>query len=928
MMNEPHKNSEHFSLYDLFAIEVEAQSAILKPGLQKLALLDSAALPAELETLIRAAQLLQSAAYMAEAKTALDLAKGLEATLVALQKNEITLDDTRLDILARGIDRLASFSTETADAPGNEKDAALLAQLSPNTADTQEDSAPETIPETVDVEKNPEPEPRAQKTDAVETAEAEDCSMLELFSVEVEVQTGALTRGLLELEQDPGQTAHLEELMRAAHSIKGAARMVDVGAAVRVAHVMEDCFVAAQQAELNLNENHIDVLLKGVDMLSRIASEGSAAIPAETLDALVEQLNAVLHNQTPEPSPATTKTAAPAEKPPAITPPPAAGTNPISADKSEPPTTAGKPRAAKKSPADSAIRVSAENLNRLMGLAGEVQVISQGLQPLNDSLLHLKHHQAEVITLLDKLGNVVQGDDYVYGLLTDAQQKMSGCRELLTGQLSELDEYECQSQGLAKRLNSEVISSRMRPFMDGVQGFQRMVRDVARSLGKNVNFVIRGQNTPVDREILEKIEAPLNHLLRNALDHGIEDPAQRQQAGKPEQASLILEAQHSAGMLSISVKDDGRGIELEQLREKIIRKKLVSEKMAAEMMESELMEFLFLPGFSTRDEVTEISGRGVGLDVVHSVVQEMRGVVRAVSDPGRGMRFHMQLPLTLSVIRALLVEISGEPYAFPLARIEHTLKLPRDNIEVLEGRQYFTYGNQHVGLVSAHQILGLEASPAEEEEAAVIMLGERLNCYGVVVDRFLGERNLVVQPLDPRLGKIRDISAGAILNDGSSTLIIDVDDLLRSTDILVSGGRLNKISRSADAPEDEESGKRILVVDDSITVREVERGMLEARGYSVEVAVDGMDGWNAVRTGNYDLVISDIDMPRMNGFEFVGLIKKDAGLKSMPVMIVSYKDREEDRIRGLEAGADYYLTKGSFHDETLLDAVRDLIGEA
>jgi two-component system sensor histidine kinase and response regulator WspE len=287
----------------------------------------------------------------------------------------------------------------------------------------------------------------------------------------------------------------------------------------------------------------------------------------------------------------------------------------------------------------------------------------------------------------------------------------------------------------------------------------------------------------------------------------------------------------------------------------------------------------------------------------------------------------MQLPLTLSVVRALLVKIGGEPYAFPLARIDRTLKIHRDQIETMEGRQYFTFGNQHIGMLSASQVLELSEPVQHQDELPIVVLGERLDRYGLVVDCFLGERNLVVQTLDTRLGKIRDIGAAAILEDGAPCLIMDVDDLIRSIDILIAGGRLDRLEAN-DAGSHHHHGKRILVVDDSITVREVERNMLASRGYAVDVAVDGMDGWNAVRTGQYDLVISDVDMPRMNGFEFVAHIKEDPALKSTPVMIVSYKDREEDRARGLEVGADYYLTKGSFHDETLLDAVLDLIGEA
>jgi two-component system sensor histidine kinase and response regulator WspE len=353
---------------------------------------------------------------------------------------------------------------------------------------------------------------------------------------------------------------------------------------------------------------------------------------------------------------------------------------------------------------------------------------------------------------------------------------------------------------------------------------------------------------------------------------------------------------------------------------------MVTEAMAKDLSETELLEFLFLPGFSTREEVTEISGRGVGLDVVHTTVQRMRGVARATTEPGKGTRFHLQLPVTLSIVRVLLVEICGEPYAIPLARIDRTMKLDTSRIESLESRQYFTIDNQHVGIVFASQVFGCNNTPGVNDELSVVVLGERLNRSGLVVDRFMGERSLVVHTLDPRLGKVQDICGASGLENGDPCLIIDVDDMLRSIDILIAGGRLDRIKDSETTTT--HAGKRILVVDDSITVREVERNMLATRGYQVDVAVDGMDGWNAVRMSDYDLVISDVDMPRMNGFEFVRLIKQDDRLHGTPVMIVSYKDREEDRQRGLEAGADYYLTKGSFHDETLINAVVDLIGTA
>jgi len=460
-----------------------------------------------------------------------------------------------------------------------------------------------------------------------------------------------------------------------------------------------------------------------------------------------------------------------------------------------------------------------------------------------------------------------------------------------------------------------------------VQRFPRLVRDVAQTLGKQVKLELIGEATQVDRDILEKLDAPLGHLLRNALDHGIESPEERRTAGKPAEGVVRLEARHSAGMLHIIVSDDGRGIALETLRAAVVERHLTTAEVACTLSETELLQFLFLPGFTMKDTVTEISGRGVGLDVVHDMIKHVRGTVRVSSQAGRGARFQLQLPVTLSVVRTLLVDIGGEPYAFPLTYIIRTLKLPKQHIALLEGHQHFSFDGQHIGLVTAHQVLEASATPLASDEIPVIVVGDHSTTYGLVVDRFLGERELVVQPLDPRLGKIKDITAGALMEDGSPVLIVDVEDMMRSVDKLVAGGRLSMVQCGAvagNAPR----RKRVLVVDDSLTVRELERKLLGNRGYDVEVAVDGMDGWNAVRTGLFDLVVTDIDMPRMDGIELVTLMKRDPHMQSLPVMIVSYKDREEDRQRGLEAGADYYVTKGSFHDETLLQAVVDLIGES
>ncbi len=755
----------------------------------------------------------------------------------------------------------------------------------------------------------------------------EDMSLLELFRIETEGQAQALTAGLLALERDPTAANELEVCMRAAHSLKGAARIVDLPTATEVAHVMEDCFVEAQKGRLILAQAHIDVLLRGVDLLVRMggAEEGKRdAVDAE-VPALLADLRAAMASPT---GPVVPKFVAPVS-----VVAPAAAATPAQGERRSPDEAkeVAPGSEVKDEAADRVLRVTAENLNRLLALAGESLVESRWVKTYAGSLLRLKRMQGDVNRTLGRLVEQVPAaalNDTTRQLQVELQQQVQACQQHLAERLSELDMFDRRSVHLSHRLYDEALSVRMRPFADGGHGLARLVRDVARSLGKQARLEIVGEDTQVDRDILEKLEAPLGHLVRNAVDHGIEDPAVRVAAGKPAEGVIRLEARHSAGMLQISVSDDGRGIDPEQLRERVVVRQLTDATTAQKLTESELLEFLFLPGFSLRDTVTQISGRGVGLDVVQTMVKQVRGTVRATGRPGDGSRFQMLLPLTLSVVRTLLVEIAGEPYAFPLAHIVRTLRLPADRIELLEGRQHFELSGHRIGLVAAEQVLAGRGGRAVAPDQAVVVVGDlSTRAFGLVVDRFLGERELVVQALDRRLGKIKDIAAGALMEDGSPVLIFDVEDLILSMEKLIAAGRVERVQASAVGAAGERR-QRVLVVDDSLTVRELERKLLSARGYLVEVAVDGMEGWNTVRTGRFDLVVTDVDMPRMDGIELVTMIKRDTKLQGLPVMIVSYKDREEDRRRGLEAGADYYLTKSSFQGDTLVQAVAELIGEA
>jgi len=748
-------------------------------------------------------------------------------------------------------------------------------------------------------------------------------SMLELFRMEAEGQTQILTDGLLSLERG-SSGATIEPMMRAAHSIKGAAAIVGLDLIVQLAHGMEDAFIAAQHGQLRLTPNRVDVLLAGVDLIVQCSNLKEANLPAwlasneatirSTMNAIVGI--AFLPEPVEAPAPPPVFQAPPPPPPPpaeAVEPPPAA----LPVEEAASPT---------ERRANPSLRGGTQG-DRLLSLASETRINAHQMHPLIETMQRFKRSQSALLTALDDLHEAIARSDNpaLQEKAALVLQRSQPLKQTTLAQITDMENYERRLLNVSTQLVDEVLAMRMRPFRDGVQHFPRMVRDLARNLGKEVHLELRGGDTLVDRDILSRIENPLNHMLRNAVDHGLELPAVRVANGKAPMGTIVLEARHRAGMLNIEIVDDGQGVDPQRIRRAVVERKMATPAMADAMSNGELMEFLFLPAFSLKEDITEISGRGVGLDIVQDTIRQQNGTVHVQSQPGLGFHTSITLPLTQSIVRSLVVDVRGEAYAIPIVKIERVELVPQTAIHTLENKQFFDLNGENLGLVSSAQVLEL-GDMEHHELLPVIVIGTGARRYGLVVDAIRGEQSLAVQSIDPIFGKLRDISSAALLNDGEPVLILDVPDLLLSIEKLLAEGGLHQLARADSAAR--RRMKRILVVDDSLTVREMERKLLTGRGFEVDIAVDGIDGWNVVRSGDYDLVITDVDMPRMDGIELVNLIKKDIHLHTLPVMIVSYKDRPEDRARGLAAGADYYLTKGSFHDETLLDAVHDLVGDA
>jgi two-component system sensor histidine kinase and response regulator WspE len=925
--------SDSLSLLDLFHAELETHSLTLEKGL---AGGEASGSREQVEPLARAAHSLRGASRIVGLDRAARLAQAMEELLSAAQNGTRRLSQADLDHLRAANDffrRLAACPASeipgNLDAHSNDLEEIAHQLQSPPPEVTKPDlpqSSP-AVPRVVTETGGPAASagiPTVAVTGGPGTAgvapapQAVDPFLLDLFRTELETHSRVLEEGLVatEARQDPTK---IQTLMRAAHSLKGASRIVGLDSAVRLAHAMEDMLTAAQRGERQLTGADFDLLLRGTDVFSGLAAREPTAIPT----AVAESSGRIEELARQFTEPLRPAAASPASTPVSAAPAASAATSAPAA----PPMAAVVPKAQAEKAEDASVRVSVQNLNRLTGFAGECLVEVKTLRPLTQTVQRIKQHHSVLSNAVEQALQAMGKESMaeVSAGLQEALEHAGWIHTAIPSYMTELERFSRKLEHLANRLYDEAVASRMRPFSDGLHGFSRMVRDLAKSLGKNVRFVIEGESTRVDRDILEKLEAPLTHLLRNAVDHGIEPPEARSRAGKPPEGRLTLSARHVAGVLEIVVAEDGGGIDPERIRRRIVERSYATPEMASKLSESEVLEFLFLPGFSTSQKVTEISGRGVGLDVVQSMARQVGGNVRIATKLGEGTRFVLQLPLTLSVVRTLMFEVKGQPYALPLTRIDRVLGVPPAEVLVVEDRQYIRVDNQSIGLVDAAQVLDWGSSERPAGNLHVLTLSDRLDRYGLVVDRFLGEHDLVVIPLPHRLGKVPNVSAGAILEDGSPVAILDSEDLVRSVDNLLTRGSLMKLGQKARA--EKEGRKRVLVVDDSLTVREVERRLLENRGYEVTVAVDGMDGWNAVQGSRFDLVVTDVDMPRMDGIELVKRIKGITSTRSLPVMIVSYKDQEEYKTRGLEAGASYYLTKSSFHDETLIDAVRDLIGE-
>jgi two-component system chemotaxis sensor kinase CheA len=471
-------------------------------------------------------------------------------------------------------------------------------------------------------------------------------------------------------------------------------------------------------------------------------------------------------------------------------------------------------------------------------------------------------------------------------------------------------------------LEEEIKRLRMLPLSTITAAFGRMVRDLADRANKEAILTIVGGETELDKRILEQIKDPLVHLLRNAVDHGIETPEVRLAQGKPRFGQVTLSAEQAGKDVVIRISDDGKGLDLDAIRQAVARH---GRKDPSVMSETELIDSIFALGMTTSRIITDVSGRGVGMDVVRRNVETLHGRIDVENRPGSGVTFVLTLPLALTGSRGLLVRVAGQLFIAPINTIERTIFIDRSEIFSLEGHDTIQFNGRPVTLVSLGDVLGLPASTLSEGRITAIILSAAGRRMAFIVDELTGEQEVVIKGLGKQLLRVGGVAGATVMGNGEVVLILNATDLMKLALHGQKRSLLEKLAKEA-APTQLRTSKRILIVDDSITTRTLEKNILEAAGYTVQLAIDGQEALSIVRSGERpDLIVTDIVMPRMDGFELTRQIKSDAQTETLPVILVTSLDSAEDKEHGIEVRADAYIVKSSFDQINLLETIEQLI---
>lgn len=731
-----------------------------------------------------------------------------------------------------------------------------------------------------------------------------------MFYLEAQERIDSIVTNLVIIENSPSkenQQEILETIFREAHSLKGAARSVNLRNVENICQALESTFAKLKKQEISFSQELFDSLQLRLDELKK---ELSLTDKAEEKSEII---NPIATNEISREEKAIEK---PIEK---------------ETPKQEIVENLNKEKSAEKDNIilktskvsfSDTIRVNTEKLNKLMLETEELifvkLTISQQVNELNELKSILVSWQEELKNLDIKSSHNNQINNQL-DLVKYNFDKVQILENKLSNLIVKAEGDKRTTYHLVDNLLEDMKKVLMLPFSTQTNIFPKLVRDISREQNKEIDFIIEGDNIEVDRRILEQIKDPLIHILRNSIDHGIETPPIRAQQGKNAKAEIKLVISQEGNKIKITISDNGKGINVEQVKEKALKQRLISLEQAKTMSPQEIISLIFESGLSTSPIITDISGRGLGMAIVKEKVDNLGGSLIINSQNQVGTTLELLLPASLATVRGVLISISNQLFIVPTINVEQVLRIEKKSIKTVENKETIFFNQQTLALVALSSILSLPSNANKSEYLIVLVLRSGENKMAFIVDNVISEQEVLVKSLGKQLVRVRNISAATILGSGKVVPILNIADLIKSA-IKQPGSY-----QSLNIEENNVTKGTILVAEDSITARMLIKNILEMAGYKVKTAVDGLEAFILLKNEDFDLVVSDIEMPKMNGFELTTKIRQDKRLADLPVVLVTSLDSRQDREQGIDVGASAYIVKSDFEQSNLLAVVEKLI---
>ncbi|EAL5397617.1 hybrid sensor histidine kinase/response regulator [Campylobacter upsaliensis] len=752
--------------------------------------------------------------------------------------------------------------------------------------------------------------------------------ILEDFLVEAFELVEQIDHDLVELESNPEDLELLNRIFRVAHTVKGSSSFLNFDVLTKLTHHMEDVLNKARHGELKITPDIMDVVLESIDrmktLLNSIRDNGNDSAIGMDIGPICARLTAISEGDVSAVASVSEEPKVePKEEIVPATPEPSAEPDVDVNQLSDSEVEAEIERLLKVRKAEDQARRAQKKKSAApttpkpaTETGGEKKVPASGGgsggmdQTIRVEVKRLDH-------LMNLIGELVLGKNRLLKIYDDVEERYEGEKFL-----EELNQVVSQLSIITTDVQLAVMKTRMQPIAKVFNKFPRVVRDLSRELGKQIELEITGEETELDKSIVEEIGDPIMHMIRNSCDHGVEDPATRKANGKPERGVVQLKAYNEGNHIVVEITDDGKGLDAAGLKMKALEKNLITEKEAEQMTEKEAFALIFKPGFSTAAKVTNVSGRGVGMDVVKTNIEKLNGVIEIDSELGKGSTFKLKIPLTLAIIQSLLVGTQEEFYAIPLASVLETVRVPIDNIYTIEGKNVLRLREEVLSLVRLSDVFGVKQVLESGDQTYVVIIGVAESKLGIIVDTLVGQEEIVIKSMGDYLQNIQGIAGATIRGDGRVTLIIDVGammDMAKEIKIDIKA----QLESSVKKPKEQPSDYKVLIVDDSKMDRTLMQKALEPLGISLLEATNGVEALNIVKSGEHeiDAMLIDIEMPRMDGYTLAGEIRKYSKYRNLPLIAVTSRTSKTDRLRGVEVGMTEYITK-PYSPEYLENVVR------